>query len=159
MITPGLRGSFLICTFTHVQLADWLDFRASPGLCTRWRVWPVHSAGKCYLLRASRTGAAPRGFISSSSQVFRPESLLTNRKTSIVLFVSLQLIGNSSSIICRRWAFMLPFKLPSCTDRGACLPRVPRRLQVPVGSFISSQMSGPWRDSNFSPFLSFSLCF
>ena len=45
---------------------------------------------------------APRGFISSSSQVFRPESLLTNRKTSIVLFVSLQLIGNSSSIICRR---------------------------------------------------------
>ena len=60
MITPGLSGSFLICTFTHGQLADWLDFRASPGLCTCWRVWPVHAAGKCYLLRASRT-AQPRG--------------------------------------------------------------------------------------------------
>ena len=46
--------------------------------------------------------AAPRGFISSSSQAFRPESLLTNRKTGIVLFVSLQRIGNSSSIICSR---------------------------------------------------------
>lgn len=72
--------------------------------------------------------AAPREFISPSSQAFRSQSLLTNWKNSIFLFVSLQRIWNSSSIICSRWACMLPFKLISHTDRGARLLRVSRHL-------------------------------